>query len=145
MSPCTNYPNVYDVLADGGRGLHYNRALEAARNICGACLLAETCHAENADERWVKAILGRRVTPDPPPARLDRAQVIALRAQARIAALTKYRDAGTSLTDVLAELDMQRASLWEWCKRHGCPELYEQISGHSAWTRPYRRERRVSA
>lgn len=62
-TPCLKQPEPYDLLIEnhqsGGFSSEFRGALRDAKTICGTCPTATfvKCFRDNADERWVKAML----------------------------------------------------------------------------------------
>ena len=54
---CAGQPEPYDTLIDTTGGPDYNRAVEKARALCGACPLQAHCLVENRHEPWVIAMI----------------------------------------------------------------------------------------
>lgn len=54
---CAGQPEPYDTLIDTTGGPDYNRAVEKARALCGACPLQARCLVENRHEPWVIAMI----------------------------------------------------------------------------------------
>lgn len=69
---CLDNPAPFDVLIDTIRGPEHQAAIREAWAVCRDCPIMARCHADNADEDWVKALEGRLVRPGPRP-RFDRA------------------------------------------------------------------------
>jgi hypothetical protein len=116
-TPCVNYPQVYDDIEEGTRGMFFNRAVEAARNLCGGCPIMAACHAEHADERWVRAIHNRPLTFTKPESRPD-----------RIEDLEHLAANGARLHEAAAKLGLSPAALRKWCERNGCMDLYRVLA-----------------
>jgi hypothetical protein len=64
MTPaCHGNPAPFDTLIDHSQGVEHRAAVREAWAMCRECPLLAACHAENAGERWVHALLGVKREP----------------------------------------------------------------------------------
>lgn len=55
-TPCAGRWDVYDALVDHKGGPVLRRARRDAIELCAACPIKATCHAENAGEEWLHVL-----------------------------------------------------------------------------------------
>lgn len=148
-TPCADRPDVYETL-HGRYGVNAE-ALEAARNMCGTCLLrnpdtAKACLDGAVGQWWRRHVLSKKSTV---PKQTKGAW--ARHHDKRLAALRQAVSEKLTVTQAAERLGVARDTLWMWCDRHGHRDLYGELrqdgrgNQHRAGTSISLRRKRVAA
>ena len=143
-TPCAGRWDVYESLH--GTNNVDREALEAARNMCGTCLLrnpdtARAClsAAEARGERWVQWVTGRRKQS---PAQIEyqrrRKTKRAEAAAQRLADLRELVSQGADVEEACGRLGLSRDALWKWCHKWAREE-FAALNAASPYGNQYRK------